>query len=324
MRACLARCVGNRFTHPVIVQGRALRFFARRIFPSPAVSESHVTVRATQERGKGESLTAVRTFYVRRKDLEHVPFQFYVSGAGVETPLDEGFMSVFALMPPKRDFDVVYVHVLSDFMRESEARWDIRAAEHLRIAAKALEAWLKDEPIPADHFYGPDMLRVDRDWYPHESDQSPSLALNPYSFEVVTDEPWPQIDEWFLKTPVQPESPPSDSVAIESHTQPSTQIVFGYTSDVCPASLFVGYNQFKHKVTGAGLDVVVSLTPLNALPARVDVLFVPQELVELARQSAPNTRIEALDNFLNQPIYNILIKELGNGHALTLDAEGQP
>ena len=91
------------------------------------------------------------------------------------------------------------------------------------------------------------------------------------------------------------------------------RIVFGYTVDCFPGPLIVGCNQMKRKVERAGFDIAVSMEPLSELPPETDVLFVPLELAELAQQIAPQCRIEALDNFLNHPLYNALIAQLKEG-----------
>ena len=171
-----------------------------------------------------------------------------------------------------------------------------------------MEAWLKDE-YPADHFNGTDLLKIDLTWYPQEAEGRPALASNPYRFQVVIDESPPE------------SSGPPDSPAAEAAPDakpvepPKPAVVFGYSLDLLPGLLIVGYNQFKHKAVEAGLNVTVSLAPLNNLPPQAAVLFVPRELAELAQQTAPNCHIEVLDNFLNQPIYNEIIKRLRYSHA---------
>src|SRR5512136_454300 len=126
----------------------------------------------------------MRTFFVRRKDLSHVPCQYYVSADGFARQLEKGYTSTFAIMPVKDDLDVMHVHIVDTFAREMEEHWGITEPDWLRVAAKAMEAWLKNEPIPPDHFYGPGMIKVDVDWYPRDSDNSPAMAVDPYNFMV--------------------------------------------------------------------------------------------------------------------------------------------
>ncbi len=253
----------------------------------------------------------MRRFYVRRKDLSPFPLQFYYDRDGVERRLEPGHTFTFAVEPPKDQFAFLHIHILDDFARLAEESWDIAEADLIRIAAKAFEAWLKGEAIPEDHFNGTDLLEIDAAWYPQGPDQAPALAANPYRFEVITDEAWPTDSGWPFAIPADSsqESPVSTTA-----TQPTSScrktIVFGYTLDCLPGLLIVGYNQFKHKVAEAGLNVAVKMLPLNDLPPQVDVLFVPQEFAEAARKAAPHSRVEVLGTFLNHPSYNTLIQQL--------------
>jgi mannitol-specific phosphotransferase system IIBC component len=95
------------------------------------------------------------------------------------------------------------------------------------------------------------------------------------------------------------------------------RIVFGYTIDCFPGLLIVGCNQLKRKLERAGFVVTVSMEPLTALPVETDILIVPSELGELARQAASHSHIEVVDNFLNHPIYNTLIAQFNEGQVWT-------
>ena len=251
----------------------------------------------------------MRTFYIRRKDLSHVPFQFYVWPDGRERPLDKGITSTFALTPPKGEFDVVHVQVVADFVRALAENWDIQESDVVRVAASALVIWLRDEPIPADHLYGPDFIKVDADWYPANPDGSPVLALDPYILRVDTGEKYPSMFDWpFFKSDAAQTAPPQPSS--EPAAEPLLRVVFGFTLDIFPGLLILGHNQFKRKAADAGLRVSVSMLALGELPPDVAVVFVPQELAEAARQAAPGATVVALDSFLNHPAYKQIIAEL--------------
>ncbi|MBI3734817.1 MAG: hypothetical protein HY259_15370, partial [Chloroflexi bacterium] len=221
----------------------------------------------------------------------------------------------------------LHVHIFEAFAREVDTRWDISEADLIRIAAKGFEAWLMGEPIPDDHFNDRDMLFIDAAWYPRAAslsatNPSPALAANPYRFSVVTDEPYPTLDEMLPSPadsaslePVEGRAP--EPTAVEA--PPLKQIVFGFTRDVFPGPLAIGYNQFKHKAADAGLAATVSLRALDDLPPCVDVLFVPQALAEAARgavlqqaEGGHSCRVEPLDTFLNHPYYNAVLEELGS------------
>lgn len=248
----------------------------------------------------------MRTYYVRRKDLSHVPFQYYVDADGSARPLDKGYTSTFALMPTKNDWDVMHVHIVDAFVHEMEARWGITEPDLLRVTAKALEAWLKNDPIPADHFYGPGMIKVDAGWYPRDLDNSPAMAADPYSFMVESDEPGPSIMDW---EPERAENAADDASGVpQTESRPS--IVFGFTVDVCPALLILGYEQLRNRAMEKGLGIDVRLLALSDLPERIHTLFVPSELARAARQAAPNARIIALEELINNPIYDAVIEVL--------------
>jgi hypothetical protein len=248
----------------------------------------------------------MQSFYVRRKDLSHVPFQYYVTGDGTARPLDPGFTSTFALMPTKDGFDVVHVQIVSEWAQEMENRWGITEPDLLRVAAKVVEAWLKNEPIPPDHFYGPDMIKVDSAWYPCDPDQSPAMAVDPYNFMVATNLPSPSILEW---EPEHPRAPEDDfHEGRTSGTGPA--IVFGFTVDVCPALLILGYEQFRKRAAQKGLEMPIRLAELSALPPNIHTLFVPPQLSKRARQAAPGARVIALEELINNPIFDAVVETL--------------
>jgi hypothetical protein len=252
----------------------------------------------------------MRTYYIRRKDLSHVPFQYYVWADGRERPLDKGITSTFALTPPKGVYDVVHVLIVADFVQLLAQQWDIQESDVVRVAAKALEAWIKEEPIPLDHFYGPDFLKVDADWYPANADGSPAVALDPYVFIVETADPYPPMFEWpFFKSDSETHNVSDESVA-KPATEALPRIVFGFVLDVFPGLLIVGQNQFKRNAADAGLRVSVSMLSLGDVPPDVAVVFVPRELVEAAQRAAPKAKVVALDSFLNHPAYKQIIAEL--------------
>ena len=249
----------------------------------------------------------MRTFYVRRKDLDHVPFQFYIGADGVAQPMEDGYTGVFTIIPPRGDIDTVYVRITADLMRDFAERWDISQGTLMRVAAKGVEAWLKNDGIPADHFYGPEWIRMDRDWYIREADGSPALAVDPYSFEVVSDEPGPSILDWDFSQPRQEKSTTTASTEKEIPA-----IIFGFTLEIFPGMLILGYEQLKHKVAEAGLNVQVRMLSLDALTANVHTLIVPMELDHLASQVAPQARVIALTEMVNAPVYDALVEEFKN------------
>ena len=206
-------------------------------------------------------------------------------------------------------YDVVHVQIVDNFARTLLERWDVLEQDLVRVAASALESWVKGEPIPPDHFYGPDFLKLDHDWYPSASDGSPILALDPYTFEVAVDEPYLTVFEWPYMRQAANVCAVDESVSTERReSEPEKRIVFGFTADVFPGPLILGYHQFKNKIAEAGIRATVSMLAIGDLPPDVDVLFVPHELAAAAAGAAPNSRIEVLDTFQNNPVYNSIVE----------------
>ena len=95
------------------------------------------------------------------------------------------------------------------------------------------------------------------------------------------------------------------------------RIVFGYSVDSFSGSELLGYNQLKRMLERAAYDVAVSLEPLNELPSNIDLMFVPPHLADQARQATPQTRVQVIEDFVNNPIYEALIQKLQDGREWT-------
>jgi hypothetical protein len=246
----------------------------------------------------------MRRYILRRKDLSHFPFQFYIDRDGAQKRLEPCYTFTFAIEPPRERFAFLHVHILKDFADVLAQQWDIPQADLIRHAAQAMEAWFLGETVPDDHFNDFDMLKVDAAWHPRTADGSPALALNPYRWEVEVDEPWPFVGGKLV----------SDMAVVEPQPAPTPPgcercAVFGYTYDIFPGTLIIGYHQLKRKLVDAGVDAVVRMLPIADLPPRVDYLFVPPELAAAAARAAPRSHVEAIDNFLNHPSYNAVVEE---------------
>lgn len=255
----------------------------------------------------------MRNFYVRRKDLDHVPFQYYISPDGVEQRLENGYTGVFTISPSRGNIDTVYVRIVEEFAQEVMDLLKVSRADLIRLAAKGVEAWLKGEPpIPADHHYGPEWLKMDRDWYPRDPGGSPSMMANPYTFEVVTDEPWPSILDWDFNKPRGDES---EVVTTPAMSEP--RIVFGFTLDIFPAALILGFEQLRKRIAEAGLKYKVEMSLLNELPSEMVMLFVPRELAGSARQLFSGDKVQALDDLVNNSAYDKLVEQLKGERTLS-------
>lgn len=109
---------------------------------------------------------------------------------------------------------------------------------------------------------------------------------------------------------------------VEGRSRPRVveKIVFGYENAV-PAALLVGFEQLKHKLKRAGLNVRVTFLPLHNLPDDVDVLLVAEDAVAAARKHAPDAEVIALQQYRNSPIYSTLVEQLQEGVELRAETE---
>ena len=135
---------------------------------------------------------------------------------------------------------------------------------------------------------------------------------NPYYFDISTDEVWPTIADVKADSTPDDFANRSDTVTNISGNRPKKKFVFGFTVDVCPSPLCIGYDQLRNRIAQAGLDIEVKLSRLTDLPPDVHTLFVPSELEITARQIAPKARVVALAEMVNAPIYEELVHEFNH------------
>lgn len=115
--------------------------------------------------------------------------------------------------------------------------------------------------------------------------------------------------------------------AAEERSRPRVveKIVFGYENAV-PAALLIGFEQLKHKLKRAGLNITVTFLPLHNLPEDVDVLLVTEDAVASARKTTPNAaHVIVLRQYRNSPVYSTLVTQLQEGvefRAKTKDDDG--
>jgi mannitol-specific phosphotransferase system IIBC component len=95
------------------------------------------------------------------------------------------------------------------------------------------------------------------------------------------------------------------------------RIVFGYTVDCFPSQLILGHNRLKRMLERAGYNINVSMCPLDDIPLGADIVFVPKQLEEQAHRTAAHGQVRACEDFVNQPMYDDLIKLLGEGRKWT-------
>lgn len=88
------------------------------------------------------------------------------------------------------------------------------------------------------------------------------------------------------------------------------KIVVGYDVNILPLSLIRSFTRLRGRLARAGFKIEAVLRPISRLPLDTDILFVPAELMEVARQAAPETLYVLA---IQQSAYNELVKQLEEG-----------
>ncbi|MGJ7036140.1 PTS mannitol transporter subunit IICB [Anoxybacillus eryuanensis] len=85
-----------------------------------------------------------------------------------------------------------------------------------------------------------------------------------------------------------------------------------FACDAGMGSSAMGASIMRNKVQKAGLDIEVTNTAINQLPADADVVITHQNLTDRAKEKLPNAYHVSVENFLNSPKYDELIEMLKN------------
>lgn len=83
-----------------------------------------------------------------------------------------------------------------------------------------------------------------------------------------------------------------------------------FACDAGMGSSAMGASIMRNKVQKAGLDIEVTNTAINQLPADADVVITHQNLTDRAKEKLPNAYHVSVENFLNSPKYDELIDML--------------
>ena len=127
-----------------------------------------------------------------------------------------------------------------------------------------------------------------------------------------------QKEEWLDSTLGQRRSL-EDSMAEQEAPAPRLvkKVVVAYELKALPLALIQSFNVLRRKIERAGFKVEVALRPLTDLPPEVDVLFVAEELIEVARSAAPEARVMRLTaTLIHQPAYDDLLQQLNAGQEI--------
>ena len=96
------------------------------------------------------------------------------------------------------------------------------------------------------------------------------------------------------------------------------KVVIGYDLMALPPSLIRSLTLLRGKLARKRFRIEVILSPVTKLPTDIDVLFVPEGLLEAARQSAPQAAWVAPLNAATtqQPVFDELVQRLEAGQEM--------
>ena len=82
-------------------------------------------------------------------------------------------------------------------------------------------------------------------------------------------------------------------------------------------SSLIGANQMKRKLKDAGLTVEVVAAPVHAIPKDADIIVAHSGLAKRAQEVAPTAVVISFMTFVNNPVYDELVKKLKAGQAIS-------
>jgi mannitol-specific phosphotransferase system IIBC component len=100
------------------------------------------------------------------------------------------------------------------------------------------------------------------------------------------------------------------------------RVVWGYQVGMLPVPWLMGFKRLKATLEREGFAIRVELLPLTSVPADADLLFVPDDLAEGARQAAPDAQVIALGSRPEQAVFQVLVEQLRAGTELSVPAPG--
>ncbi len=79
-------------------------------------------------------------------------------------------------------------------------------------------------------------------------------------------------------------------------------------------SSVMSVNALKKKLKAAGLEAIKVLhKPARAVTADVQVVLVHRGLAGVVRRNAPGAVVIAFDQFLNDPVFDVMVQTLASG-----------
>lgn len=105
--------------------------------------------------------------------------------------------------------------------------------------------------------------------------------------------------------------PSQQTKSLVYNTKEISTIVFACDAGV--GSSVMGCGILKKKVQQAGFNIDVIHSAVDQIPLNTKIVFTHKKLLERAKKSAPNAVIYTVENFLNDPAYEQLLKDLQKG-----------
>lgn len=109
---------------------------------------------------------------------------------------------------------------------------------------------------------------------------------------------------------VKEEAPVAPAQATSADVFPSTVNKIIFACDAGMGSSAMGASILKNKAKKADLDVHISNTSINNLPADADIVVTHKDLTDRAKAKLPNAYHISVENFLNSPKYDELMNQL--------------
>lgn len=82
-------------------------------------------------------------------------------------------------------------------------------------------------------------------------------------------------------------------------------------------SSLIGANQLKRKLKDANLDVEVVHAAVHTIPKDADVIIAHAGLAKRAREVAPSAVVITFMQFVNNPVYDDLVRKLKAGETIS-------
>ncbi len=102
---------------------------------------------------------------------------------------------------------------------------------------------------------------------------------------------------------------------VVKRTDQVKKIVFACEAGM--GSSLIGANQLKRKLKEANLSVEVGHAAVHEIPKDADVIIVHTGLAKRAQEVAPNAVVIPFMTFVNNPVYDDLVRKLKAGETIS-------